>query len=117
MANGNIGCGDSAVSWTTSDDDNSYLPALHCGAFDVVVARGVDWGAPHALAGVLFVVGYGDEGSDELASVDFDWHQIGFERALASILGASLEHPVPGNVLEAGRDLWTALMFDSSRAS
>lgn len=110
---------DGWVAWTTNDHGNSYLPAIHCGAFELVIGKGTDWGAKSEAHGVVFLAIYGatdDDGEptneDE---VPFVWCQDGFAAAIVDALDsakdADLEHPVPANVVEAARELWTALMF------
>lgn len=111
---------DGWISWTTVDDGNSYLPTLHCGTFELVLARGSHWtGKPDESTGVVMVHMYddGDEPSDNVAELPFVWCQEYFLRAVADALEQLeerelAEHPAPHNVLEAARELWIALMLE-----
>lgn len=109
---------DGWVHWMTCDLGNSYLPALHCGAFELVVGKGKNWGAPHENAGVLMLAIYEDTDEDGMPQnedeIAFPWSMAGFLGAVAHALEsaeyADVEHPAPHNVLDAARELWFALL-------
>lgn len=120
---------DGWVSWTTVDDGNSYLPTIHCGSFELVLARGSHWtGDADESKGTVLVAMYGedafddcDEPADNVAELKFVWCQDYFLRAVADALEQLeerelAEHPAPHNVLEAARELWIALMLEGREA-
>lgn len=113
---------DGWVSWTTVDDGNSYLPAIHCGAFEFVLARGSHWtGADNESTGVVLVAPYDmydedDQPLENIAELRFLWCEDYFLRAVADALeqleDLDIEHPAPHNVIEAARELWIALRLE-----
>lgn len=117
---------DAHIHWTTVDDGNSYLPAIHCGSFELVIGRGSHWtGAANESAGVVFVAPYNmydadDQPLENLAEVKFPWCEDQFLVAVADALGqlekVDIEHPAPHNVLEAAKELWVALRLEGREA-
>lgn len=102
---GNIG-GDGYVTWTTRDDDNSYVPTIHCGHFEIVLLRGWDFVK-------LVVVEYGAEpdGGDYTHPDELEilWTKDGFVAAVGA-LAETMDHPSTKNVMDAAREMYFALL-------
>jgi hypothetical protein len=91
---------DGWVAWTTEDEGLSYVPALHCGEFSLV------------LEDKTLCVHYDDEqavadGGSGTCVVN-PWNMRRFQGA-AVYLAAVQEHPNIGNVYRAAGELWEAL--------
>lgn len=66
-------------------------------------------------ADVIDLDGDGEYGELSVGNgVDFSWSLAGATK-LATDLAASLNHPVPSNVVEAARELWFALIQEAAR--